>query len=271
MAEITIITPPIKLSMINLRELWEYRELLYNFIIRDVRIRYKQTLLGFLWVLLQPLCMMILFTILFGGFAKIQTGGIPYPIFCLSALLPWILFSEGLMRSITGMISNAGIITKVYFPRAILPMSSVLSPIVDFIIALVILIILMIYYGYIPTIMILLLPIFTLLTILTSFAIGLIMSAINVKYRDVQYTLPFLIQMGLYASPIVYPISMIPDQYQLIYGLNPMVGIIEGFRWILLGAPFSPFIFMTIGFIIIFIPIGLIYFKDMENYYADVV
>lgn len=266
-----IITPPKRLSIIDLREVWEYRELFYNFILRDIRVRYKQTLIGFLWVLLQPLCMMILFTVLFGGFAKIQTGGIPYPIFCLSALLPWILFSEGLSRSVTGMISNAGIITKVYFPRVILPMSSVISPVVDFCIALILLILLMVYYGYIPTIMILLLPIFILLTILTSFAMGLIMSAINVKYRDVQYTLPFLIQMGLYMSPIVYPISMIPEQYQSIYMLNPMVGVIEGFRWILLGTPFSTTTWISIWFLIIFIPLGLIYFKDMENYYADVV
>jgi lipopolysaccharide transport system permease protein len=267
-----IIYPPRKWVPIDFQEIWKFRNLLYNFILRDIKIRYKQTVFGFLWVILQPVIMMIIFSIIFGRFANIPSDGIPYPIFSFVALIPWILFSDGLSRSSTGMVTNAGVITKVYFPRLIIPISGVLSPLIDFFIASVILIIMMTYYRIVPTIGIIFIPFFILLAVVIAFAIGLWISALNVKYRDFQYTLPFLIQLGLYASPIVYPISMIPEQYRLIYGLNPMVGVIEGFRWALLGAKLPTIeIFTSIIIVIIILIGGLFYFKKMEQYFADVI
>ncbi|MCX6699993.1 MAG: ABC transporter permease, partial [Methanomicrobiales archaeon] len=184
-----IIRPPKKWVPVDFHELWEYRELLYSFVSRDVKIRYKQTALGFLWAIIQPLFMMIIFTLFFGGFAKIPSDGVPYPLFSFAALIPWTLFSEGLTRSTTSMVSNAGIMTKVYFPRLVMPISGILSPLVDFFIAFIILILMMVYYGFVPTIAIVLLPLFILLALATSLAVGLWLSALNVKYRDFQYTL----------------------------------------------------------------------------------
>jgi lipopolysaccharide transport system permease protein len=267
-----IIRPPKKWVPVDLHELWEYRELLYSFVARDVKIRYKQTALGFLWAIIQPLFMMVIFTLFFGGFAKIPSDGVPYPLFSFAALLPWTLFAEGLTRSTTSMVSNAGIMTKVYFPRLVMPISGILSPLVDFFIAFIILIIMMAYYGFVPTIAIVLLPLFILLALATSLAIGLWLSALNVKYRDFQYTLPFIIQLWLYASPVVYPSSMIPEQYRMLYGLNPMAGVIEGFRWALLGAkPPDAMILVSVGVVVVLLIGGLFYFKRMEQYFADVV
>lgn len=267
-----IIHPPKKWVPVDFHEIWEYRELIYSFVSRDVKIRYKQTALGFLWAIIQPLFMMIIFTLFFGGFAKIPSDGVPYPLFSFAALLPWTLFSEGLTRSTTSMVSNAGIMTKVYFPRLVMPISGILSPLVDFFIAFIILILMMVYYGFVPTIAIVLLPLFILLALATSLAIGLWLSALNIKYRDFQYTLPFIIQLGLYASPIVYPSSMIPEQFRMLYGLNPMAGVIEGFRWALLGTnPPGAMILISIGVVIILLIGGLFYFKRMEQYFADVV
>lgn len=269
---ILVICPPKKWVPIDFQEIWKYRNLLYNFISRDIKIRYKQTVFGFLWVIIQPVIMMIIFSIIFGRFANIPSDGIPYPIFSFVALTPWTLFSEGLSRSATGMVANAGIITKVYFPRLIIPISGVLSPLVDFCIASIILIIMMAYYGIIPTLNFLCIPLFILLAIITALAIGLWISALNVKYRDFQYTLSFILQLGLYASPIAYPISIIPEQYRLIYALNPMVGVIEGFRWALLGVklPITE-ICISIGVVIIILIGGLFYFKKTEQYFADVI
>jgi lipopolysaccharide transport system permease protein len=267
-----IIRPPKKWVPVDLHEIWEYRELLYSFVARDVKIRYKQTALGFLWAIIQPLFMMIIFTVIFGGFAKIPSDNVPYPLFSFAALIPWTLFSEGLTRSTTSMVANAGIMTKVYFPRLIMPIAGILSPIIDFLIAFIILLIMMAYYGFVPTIAIVFLPLFILLALATSLAIGLWLSALNIKYRDFQYTLPFLIQLGLYASPIVYPSSIIPAQYRLLYGLNPMAGVIEGFRWALLGAkPPDMMILVSVGVVIILLIGGLFYFKRMEQSFADVV
>lgn len=267
-----IIRPPKKWVPIDFHELWEYRELLYSFVARDVKIRYKQTALGFLWAIIQPLFMMVIFTLFFGGFAKIPSDGVPYPLFSFAALLPWTLFSEGLSRSTSSMVGNAGIMTKVYFPRLIMPISGILSPLVDFFIAFIILILMMAYYGFVPTIAIVLLPLFILLALATSLAIGLWLSALNIKYRDFQYTLPFIIQLGLYASPIVYPSSMIPAQYRILYGLNPMAGVIEGFRWALLGAkPPEAMLLVSVGVVVVLLIGGLFYFKRMEQYFADVV
>jgi lipopolysaccharide transport system permease protein len=266
------IRPPKKWVPINFSELWQYRELLYSFVARDVKIRYKQTALGFLWAIIQPLFLMVVFTLFFGNLAKVPSEGIPYPLFTFTALIPWTLFAEGITRSTTSMVSNAGIMTKVYFPRLIMPISGILSPLVDFAIAFVILIIMMAYYGFVPTIAIVLLPAFIVLAIMTSLSVGLWLSALNVKYRDFQYTIPFLIQLWLFASPVVYPASMLPESWQFIYALNPMVGVIEGFRWALLGTnPPEAIIMISVGVVVLLLVGGLFYFKRMEQYFADVV
>jgi lipopolysaccharide transport system permease protein len=266
------IRPPRKWVPVDFHELWEYRELLYSFVERDVRIRYKQTALGFLWAIIQPFFLMVVFSLFFGRLAGVPSEGIPYPLFSFAALIPWALFSEGLTRSSASMVNNAGIMTKVYFPRLIMPIAGILSPIVDFLIAFVILLLMMVYYGYVPTIAVVFLPLFILLTLLTSLAIGLWISSLNVKYRDFQYTVPFLLQILLFASPIIYPSSLIPEQFQLIYSLNPMVGVIEGFRWSLLGtSPPGAMILVSAVVVVLLLVLGLFYFKRMEQYFADVV
>jgi lipopolysaccharide transport system permease protein len=257
---------------VNLRELWEYRELLYSFISRDLKVRYKQTVLGAAWAIIQPLFLMIVFTMFFGRLAKIPSEGIPYPLFSYAALLPWTLFAEGTSRSTNSMISNAHIMTKVYFPRLLMPISGVLSPLVDFAIAFLLLLGMMLYYGFAPTSNIIWLPAFLLFAVLTSLAVGLWLSALNVQYRDFQYTVPFLIQLWLFASPVVYPSSLLPEPYRMIYGLNPMAGVIEGFRWALLGtSPPSSLILVSVAMVIALLVSGAFYFRRMERTFADVV
>jgi lipopolysaccharide transport system permease protein len=266
------ISPPKKWIPINLRELWNYRELLSSFTWRDVKIRYKQTALGFLWAIIQPLFMMLIFTVFFGRLAKIPSDGIPYPLFVLAALLPWTLFAEGITRSTSSMITNANIMTKVYFPRLIMPLSGILSPLVDFVFSFSILIVMMAWFGFIPTLNIVFLPLFILLALATSLGIGLWLSALNVQYRDFQYTIPFLIQLGLFASPVVYPASLVPESVRFLYGLNPMAGVIEGFRWALLGTAMpGAMILVSVGMVVILLVSGAFYFRKMEQYYADVV
>jgi lipopolysaccharide transport system permease protein len=267
-----IIRPPRKWVPVDLHELWNYRELLASFTMRDIKIRYKQTALGFLWAIIQPLFMMLIFTIIFGGFAKIPSEGIPYPLFSFAALLPWMLFSEGLTRSTMSMVANSNIMTKVYFPRLIMPISGILSPLVDFAVSISILVLMMAYYGFVPTINIVFLPLFILLALATSLGVGLWLSALNVKYRDFQYTVPFIIQLWMYASPVVYPASMIPEAIRPLYGLNPMAGVIEGFRWALLGTEVpGPMIFVSVGVVVVLLVSGMFYFRRMEQYYADIV
>lgn len=257
---------------IDLKELWEYRELVYTFAMRDIKVRYKQTALGAAWAVIQPFMMMVVFTIFFGNLAKIPSEGIPYPLFSYAALLPWTLFSEGITRSTNSMITNANIMTKVYFPRLVMPISGILSPLIDFMIAFIILIAMMLYYGFVPTINIVWLPVFILLALMTSLGVGLWLSAFNVQYRDFQYTLPFLIQLWLFASPVVYPSTLLPDSYRWIYGLNPMAGVIEGFRWTLLGTN-PPSTMIAFSFVIVMVVLisGAYYFKRMEKTFADVV
>lgn len=268
----TIISPPKKWVPIQLKEIWAHKELLYFFIWRDIKVRYKQTGLGVTWAIIQPLFAMIIFTVIFGNFAKIPSEGIPYPLFSYAAILPWTLFSEGLTRSTTSMTSNANIMTKVYFPRLILPIAGVLSPLIDFFISFIILIFLMLFYGYMPSINIIFFPLLLLLLLSTSLSVGVWLSSLNVQYRDFQYTLPFLIQIWLYASPIVYSSNLIPPKYQIIYGINPMAGVIEGSRWLLLGtSPPNNMIFFSIIVVIILLVSGLFYFKKMERYFADIV
>jgi lipopolysaccharide transport system permease protein len=257
---------------VDFHELWNYRELLVSFTMRDIKIRYKQTALGFLWAIIQPLFMMLIFTIIFGGFAKIPSDGVPYPLFSFAALLPWMLFSEGLTRSTMSMVSNSNIMTKVYFPRLIMPISGVISPLVDFAVSIAILVLMMAYYGFVPTINVVFLPLFIILALATSLGVGLWLSALNVKYRDFQYTVPFLIQIWMYASPVVYPASMLPKAIQPLYGLNPMAGVIEGFRWALLGTEVpGSIIFVSIVVVVVLLVSGIFYFRRMEQYYADIV
>lgn len=267
-----IIRPPNKWMPIDLQELWAYRELIASFTLRDIKLRYKQTGLGVAWAILQPLLTMIIFTIIFGVFANIPSEGVPYPIFVLAALLPWFLFAEGLTRSTTSMVANANIMTKVYFPRMIMPLSSIISPLIDFAVSMVIFFALMIYYGFVPTINIIFLPLFILLALATSLGVGLWLSALNVKYRDFQYTVPFIIQIWMFASPVVYASTLVPESMRVWYGLNPMAGVIEGFRWALIGtdAP-NAMIFVSFAVVIVILITGMFYFRKMEQYYADIV
>lgn len=267
-----IIRPPRKWVPVDIKELWAYRELITAFTLRDVKLRYKQTGLGIAWAVLQPLLTMVIFTVFFGGLAKIPSDGVPYPLFVLAALLPWTLFAEGLTRSTTSMVTNSNIMTKVYFPRLIMPLSSIISPLVDFAVSFIILIAMMVYYGFLPTVNIVFLPVFLLLALATALGVGLWLSALNVKYRDFQYTVPFMIQIWMFASPVVYAASLVPESMRVWYGLNPMAGVIEGFRWALLGtgAP-SAMVLVSVGMVIVILISGMFYFRRMEQYYADIV
>lgn len=268
----TIIRPSRGWIPINLHDLWRYRELLYFLTWRDVKVRYKQTLLGFAWAIIQPFFMMIVFTLFFGNLAKIPSEGIPYPLFNYAALLPWTLFAEGLRRSSNSLVQESNLVKKVYFPRLIIPLAGVLSPVVDFAIAFTVLIGMMFYYGYVPTMNIILLPGFIILALMTALGVSLWLSAINAKYRDVRYTVPFLIQIWLFASPIVYSSSLLPEKYQLIYGLNPMAGVIEGFRWALLGTdPPGQMIGVSVILVILVLVSGAFYFRHQEKSFADVI
>ena len=270
---VTVIRPPKGWIPINLRELWAYRELLYFFTWRDIKVRYKQTLFGFAWAIIQPVFMMIVFSLFFGALAKIPSEGIPYPLFSYAAVLPWTLFSEGLTRSSNSLVQDANLLQKVYFPRLLMPLSGVLSPVVDFAIAFVVLIALMLYFGYYPSVMMLLILPFLLLELMLATGIGMWLSAINVEYRDVRYAIPFLIQLGLFASPVVYPVTFVPERFQVVYGLlNPMAGIIEGFRWAILGTkPPSYLIIASIAIIVVILVSGASYFRRRERAFADVV
>lgn len=267
---VTIIKPSKGWMPIDLHELWEFRDLLYFFTWRDLKVRYKQTVLGFMWAIAQPFFTMLVFTLFFGSLVKIPSEGVPYPIFAYTALLPWILFADSMNRSTNSIVANAGIIQKVYFPRLLLPISGILSPLVDFCIAFVILIAMMIYYGIMPTINTILLPLFLLLALATSLGVGLWLSALNAKFRDIQYLVPFATQLWMFSSPVVYSATMIPESYQWIYGLNPMAGVIEGFRWALLGtsAP-STMIFISAMISIVVLITGAFYFNRMEKTLAD--
>lgn len=257
---------------INFRELWVYRELLYFLTWRDIKVRYKQTVLGIAWAIIQPFFMMVVFSLFFAKFIKVSHEGIPYPLFTYAALLPWMLFSEGISRSSNSIIQNANLVRKVYFPRLVMPISGILSTLVDFIFAFVIFVGMMFYFGFLPTIRILLLPVFLVLALITTLAVGLWLSAINVKYRDVNYAIPFLMQFWFFASPVVYSSSSLPKTWEALYGLNPMVGVIEGFRWVLLGGE-PPNSLMLVSIMIIFVILisGAFYFRRTEKIFADVI
>lgn len=270
---ITVIEPSKGLIAVKFREFWEYRELLYFLIWRDIKVRYKQTALGAAWAILQPFMTMVVFTIFFGRLAKMPSDGIPYPIFAYCALLPWQLFAKALTDSSNSLVANQNLITKVYFPRLVVPTSAVLSGLVDFAIAFVVLLGMMVYYGVFPDLRVLTLPLFLLMAIITALAVGLWLSALNVQYRDVRHTTPFLVQFWLFATPIAYPSSLVPEPWRVFLGLNPMAGVVEGFRWALLrkDVELGPMMIVSWVMVALLLITGLIYFRRMEKTFADVV
>jgi len=269
------IKPSTGLAALNLRDLWLYRELVYFMIWREVKVRYKQTMLGAAWAIIQPVLTMIVFTFLFGRIAKLPTdGNIPYPIFSYTALLPWGLFVAALNQASRSLTSNQNMVSKIYFPRLVLPLASILSGLVDFVIAFVILIGLMIYYHVTPSINVIwALPLFLLLTIITALGVALWLSAINVRYRDVNYALPFMTQFWLFATPVAYSSNLISEKWQLVYMLNPMAGVVNGFRWALLGVGNGPDagLWISVGISLLVLISGLYYFRNMEKTFADTI
>jgi lipopolysaccharide transport system permease protein len=266
-----IIRPSKGLVALNLRELWQYRELLYILIWRDIKVRYKQTAIGAAWVVIQPFFAMVVFSLIFGRLAKIPSEGLPYPIFAYSALLPWQFFAKALTEASTSLVANERVITKVYFPRLLVPTAVVLAGLLDFGIAFLILLGMMVFYGITPSWFILFVPLFLLLAIITALGVSFWLSALDVEYRDVRYTLPFLTQLWFFATPVVYPSTIVPPSWRALYGLNPMVGVIEGFRWALLGsAPPDPRMLLVSSLLasLLFMS-GLIYFRRMERTLAD--
>jgi homopolymeric O-antigen transport system permease protein len=267
------IDPSTSRLALTLKELWEFRELLYFFVWRDVKVLYKQTAIGMAWAVLQPFLTMIIFTLVFDRFAKMPSDGLPYPIFSYAALLPWIYFSKGLNQSTLSLVNSAHLITKVYFPRLLLPISAILAGFVDFGISFVVLVGMLVWYGIIPNGNVLYLPAFILLMTLTAVSVSLWLSAINVRYRDVGQAMPFLIQIWMFASPVAYPSSVVPENWRLLYSINPMAGVIEGFRWALLGKEAPEVLPIVISTAVVFGLLigGIIFFKRMEVTFADVV
>jgi lipopolysaccharide transport system permease protein len=258
---------------LKLNELWEYRELLYFLTWRDIKIRYKQTALGAAWAVIQPVFTMLIFSIFFGKLAKMPSDGIPYPIFSMAGLVPWTFFVYGLSQSSNSLVGSQNLIKKVYFPRLVIPISSLLSGMVDFLIAFLILVCMMLYYGIVPGLAALWLVFFLLLTLICSLGVGLWLSALNVEYRDVRFAFPFLTQFWMFATPIAYPSSLLSEPWRTIYGLNPMVGVVEGFRWALLGTNTQPgpIIFASVGAALLILVTGAFYFRRMERTFADIV
>lgn len=258
---------------LRLPELWEYRELLYFLTWRDIKVRYKQTALGAAWAIIQPVFTMLVFSLFFGRLAKVPSDGIPYPLFAYAGLLPWNFFANGLTQSSDSLVGNANLIRKVYFPRLVVPLAAVFSGAVDFSIAFLVLLGMMAYYRTAPAAHALWLPLLLLLALVTALAVGLWLSALNVQYRDVKYALPFLTQFWMFATPIAYPSSLLREPWRTVYGLNPMVGVVEGFRWALLGtrtAP-GPMIAVSATVAVALLVGGAFYFRRMEKTFADVV
>ncbi len=262
---------------LQLRNLWGYRELLYFLVWRDVKVRYKQTALGVAWIVLQPVVGMVVFSILFGRLLKVPSGGVPYPIFAYAALLPWNYFASSLSRSSTSVVGSAHLITKVYFPRLVIPIAGVLSGLVDFAVAFLVLIGLMAYYGVVPTPAVVLLPAFLLLAMLTALGFGLWLAALNVRFRDVNYLIPFLAQIWMYLTPVIYGSTLIPERFRLLLGLNPLTGVVEGFRWALLGnrladAQAPGVLFgISIAITLLVLVSGAIFFRRTERTFADII
>lgn len=258
---------------LQLKELWAYRELLYFLIWRDVKVRYKQTALGAAWAIIQPVFTMFVFSLFFGRLGKIPSDGIPYPIFSYAALVPWTFFAQGLGQASNSLVGSANLIKKVYFPRLSVPIASVISGIIDFSIAFIVLLVMMLYYGIVPGIKVIWLPALLLLTLITSLGVSLWLSALNVHFRDVRHIIPFLTQLWLFATPIAYPSSLLSEPWRTLYSINPMVGVVEGFRWALLGAETVPGPMVIVSFLaaLTILVSGLFYFRRLEKTFADVV
>jgi lipopolysaccharide transport system permease protein len=271
--KIVVIRPSSGLLDLDLGAVWRYRELLYFLVWREIKIRYKQSVLGAGWAIIQPVFAVLIFTVIFGKFAKIPSDGLPYPLFAFSAILPWSYFSEAFRRSAVGLVADSELVRKIYFPRLIIPLAMVATPLVDFMISFVVFLGLMAFYGIAPSLNMLFLPLLLLIAMLLALAVGLWLGPLNVRYRDIMYTLPFLIQIWMYASPIIYPLSMVPEQWRALYSLNPMVGVIEGFRWALAGKASPDFVAMGMSAILIVLLLlgGLVYFKKHEQTFADVI
>jgi len=256
----------------TLSDIWAYRELLYFFIWRDVKVRYKQTLLGAGWAIIQPLMTMVVFTIFFGHLAKVPSDGLPYPVFSLMALVPWTYFASALAGCSTSLSGYQHIISKVYFPRLIIPIAAVVAPLVDFAIGFVILIGFMAWYRIVPGASIVWLPALMLLALATAASVGVWLAALNVRYRDVRYVVPFIVQLWMFATPVAYPASLVPAQWRAVYGLNPMAGVIEGFRWALAGGPAPGVItLVSVAVVAVLIAGGAVYFRKLEGTFADVI
>jgi lipopolysaccharide transport system permease protein len=269
----TIIRPPRGWVSLELRDLWEYRELMFFFIWRDIKVRYKQTALGATWAIIQPFFTMVVFSIFFGWLARIPSDGVPYPVFAYTALVPWTYFANALAQASNSLVEHERMITKVYFPRLLIPMAPVLAGLVDFVIAFGILIAIMLWYGLVPASAIWTVPLFVLMAATTALSVSLWLAALNVQYRDVRYVVPFLIQFWLFATPIAYPSSLIPEQWRPLYGLNPMAGVVEGFRWALLGQAEAPNALLLVSVLTVVVVLigGMYYFRRMEETFADVV
>lgn len=274
-----IIEPARGWTQLNLRELWSYRELVFFLVWRDVKVRYKQTALGAAWAVLQPTLTMVIFTVFFGGLAAIPSDGLPYPIFSYAGLLPWTFFAQGLAQSSNSLVGSQHLITKVYFPRLVIPLATVLAGVVDFTLAFGVLLVLMAYYGIWPSATVLWLPLLLLLSLATALGVGLWLSALNVRYRDVRYVVPFVTQIWLFVTPVIYPTSAVTARLRSfgvpawVYGLNPMSGVVEGFRWALLGSGTSPgaLVLASSGVALALVVSGTWYFRHMERTFADIV
>ncbi len=258
---------------LKLGELWQHRELVYFMTWRDIKIRYKQTALGASWAIIQPLFTMLVFSIFLGKLAKVPSDGLPYPLFSYTALVPWTFFATGLVQSSNSLVGSATLIRKVYFPRLAIPLGTVFAGMVDFLIAFLVLLVMMGYYKQMPTANIIYLPLFVILSVMTSLGVGLWLSAMNVKFRDVRYMVPFLTQFWLFATPVAYPSNMLPEPWKTVYGLNPMAGVVEGFRWALLGVdtPPGPMIWVSAVVSVLLLLSGVVYFTRTEKSFADVV
>ena len=270
---VTFIRPRSGWMDLGLGEVWRQRELLYFLVWRDLKVRYAQAALGMAWAVIQPLVAVAIFTVIFGVFAKLPSDGVPYPVFAYAAILPWTYFSEAVRRSAFGLVGDAELIKKVYFPRLIIPMANIVSPLMDFVVSLGVLVMLMLWYGLAPTASLLAVPLLLVLTAALALAIGLWLGPINVRYRDVMHTVPFMLQIWMYATPIVYPLSMVPERFKLLYSLNPAVGLIEGFRWAVLGRGTLDTVSLTISVVVTVVLLvgGLLWFRREERQFADVI
>jgi len=268
----TIIRPSKGWVSLKLNDLWEYRDLLLFLAWRDISVRYKQTVLGAAWAIIQPFFSMVIFSIFFGSLAQISSDGVPYPVFSFAALLPWTFFANALSESSNSLVGNANLLSKVYFPRLVIPLASTLGGLADFGIAFIVLVLMMVVFGIVPTAAVLLLPLFLLLALVTALGVGLWLSALNVQYRDIRYMVPFLVQALMFASPVVYSSTLLEEPWRTLYGINPMVGVIEGFRWALLGTtPPGPTLFISVLAALALLVTGTMYFRRMEKTFADVV